>query len=58
MFSNVGIKCFKLWCVLCAVQFVTARHGTQHTPQPETLFTNIAELITTLIIFIVAPCIL
>ena len=24
MFSNVGKKCFKLWCVLCAVQFVTA----------------------------------
>ena len=23
MFSNVGKKCFKLWCVLCAVQFVT-----------------------------------
>ena len=22
MFSNVGKKCFKLWCVLCAVQFV------------------------------------
>jgi hypothetical protein len=21
MFSNVGKKCFKLWCVLCAVQF-------------------------------------
>ena len=28
MFSNVGKKCFKLRCVLCAVQFVspTARH--------------------------------
>ena len=24
MFSNVGKKCFKLWCVLCAV------HGTAH----------------------------
>jgi len=23
MFSKVGKKCFKLWCVLCAVQFVT-----------------------------------
>ena len=23
MFSNVGKKCFQLWCVLCAVQFVT-----------------------------------
>ena len=23
MFSNVRKKCFKLWCVLCAVQFVT-----------------------------------
>jgi hypothetical protein len=23
MSSNVGKKCFKLWCVLCAVQFVT-----------------------------------
>jgi len=22
MFSNVGKKCFKLWCVVCAVQFV------------------------------------
>jgi hypothetical protein len=22
MYSNVGKKCFKLWCVLCAVQFV------------------------------------
>ena len=22
MFSNVGKKCFKLWCVLCVVQFV------------------------------------
>jgi len=35
MFSNVGKKCFKLWCVLCAV------HGTQYTPQLETLFTTI-----------------
>ena len=41
MFSNVGKKLFKLWCVLCAV------HGTQHTPQLETLFTNIAEHLTT-----------
>ena len=40
MFSNVGKKCFKLWCVLCAVQFVTARH-TIHTTH------NIAEHITT-----------
>jgi hypothetical protein len=23
MSSNVGKKCFQLWCVLCAVQFVT-----------------------------------
>ena len=23
MFSNVGKKCFKLRCLLCAVQFVT-----------------------------------
>jgi hypothetical protein len=22
MSSNVGKNCFKLWCVLCAVQFV------------------------------------
>jgi hypothetical protein len=22
MFSNVGKKCFQLWCVLCAVQTV------------------------------------
>jgi hypothetical protein len=22
MFRNVGKKCFKLWCVLCDVQFV------------------------------------
>jgi len=36
-----GKKCFKLWCVLCAV------HGTQYTPQLETLFTNIAEHLTT-----------
>ena len=46
MFNNVGKKGFKLWCVLCAVQFVTL-HGTQHTPQLETLFTNIAEHLTT-----------
>jgi hypothetical protein len=25
MSSNVGKKCFKLWCVLCAVQFVTRK---------------------------------
>ena len=29
MFSNIGKKCFKLWCVLCAVQFVT--HNTHHS---------------------------
>jgi hypothetical protein len=23
MFSNAGKKCFQLWCVLCAMQFVT-----------------------------------
>jgi hypothetical protein len=41
MSSKVGKKCFKLWCVLCAV------HGTQYTPQVtqytpqlETLFTT------------------
>jgi hypothetical protein len=34
MSSNVGKKCLKLWCVLCAMQFVTHKlHGTQHTPQ-------------------------
>ena len=32
MFSNVGKQCFKLWCVLCAVQFVTHKlHGAQYT---------------------------
>jgi hypothetical protein len=36
MSSNVGKKCFKLWCVLCAVKFVT-----------ELLFTNIAGHLTT-----------
>ena len=41
MFGNVGKKCFKPWCVLCAV------HGIQYTPQLETLFTNIAEHLTT-----------
>ena len=35
-----GKKCFKLRCVLCAV------HGTQYTPQLESLFTNIAEHLT------------
>jgi hypothetical protein len=45
MSSNVGKKCFQLWCVLCAVQFVT--HSTQYTPQLETLFTNIAGRLTT-----------
>ena len=43
MFSSVGKKCFKLWCVLCAV----LQHGTQYTPQLETLFTNTAEHLTT-----------
>jgi hypothetical protein len=32
---------YKLWCVLCAL------HGTQYTPQLETLFTNIAGHLTT-----------
>ena len=27
MFSNVGKKCFKLWCVLCAVHYTA--HNTQ-----------------------------
>ena len=39
-----GKKCFRLWCVLCAVHFVTELshklHGTQYTPQTETLFTT------------------
>jgi hypothetical protein len=26
MFSSVVEKCFKLWCVLCAVQCVTQSH--------------------------------
>ena len=30
MFSNIVKKCFKLWCVLCAVQFVTI-HTHTHT---------------------------
>ena len=48
MFSNLGKKCFKLWCVLCTVQFVTRKlHGTQYTPQFGTLFTNISEHLTT-----------
>ena len=46
MFSNVAKKCFKLRCVLYAVQFVTL-HDTQYTPQLETHFTNIAEHLTT-----------
>ena len=29
MFSNVGKKCFKLWCVLCAVQCTA--HSTHHS---------------------------
>jgi hypothetical protein len=33
MSSNVGKKFFKLWCVLCAVQFVTL---IRHTVQPFT----------------------
>jgi len=37
MFSNVGKKCFKRWCVLCAVQFVTARH-TIHTTAWNTFY--------------------
>jgi hypothetical protein len=42
MFSNVGKKCLKLWCVLCAVQFVTqtARH-TVHTTACTTTLLNI-----------------
>ena len=48
MFSNVGKKCFRLWCVLRAVLFVTHKlNGTQYTPQLETLFANIAERLTT-----------
>jgi hypothetical protein len=31
MSSNVGKKCFKLWCVLCAVQFVTEFSVTNWT---------------------------
>jgi hypothetical protein len=35
MSSNVGKKCFQLWCVLCAVQFVTHElHGTQPGDHP------------------------
>jgi hypothetical protein len=30
MSSNVGKKCFKLWCVLCAVQFVTLTNTAEH----------------------------
>ena len=41
MFSNVGKKCFKLWCVLCALQFVTncKAHNTQYdlVQKPSTL---------------------
>jgi hypothetical protein len=48
MFSSVGNKCFSLWCVLCAVQFVSHKlHGAQYTPQIETLFINIAGYLTT-----------
>jgi hypothetical protein len=39
MFNNVGKKCFKLWCVLCAVQCVTQSQTA--------LFTNIAGHLTT-----------
>jgi hypothetical protein len=46
MSSNVGKKCFKLCCVLCAVQFVKL-HGTQYTTRLETLFSNIAGHLTT-----------
>jgi hypothetical protein len=36
-----GKKCFKLLCVLFAVQFVSHKlHGKQYTPQLETLFTT------------------
>ena len=39
-----GKMCFKLLCVLCGVHCVTefshTLHGTQHTPQLETLFTT------------------
>ena len=43
MFSNVGKKCFQAAvCIVCR-----AVHGTQYTPQLETLFTNIAEHLTT-----------
>jgi hypothetical protein len=33
MFSNVGKKCFKQWCVLCAMQVVTncTAHSTHHS---------------------------
>ena len=33
MFSNVGKQCFKLWCVLCAVQFVTELRSVMLSPQ-------------------------
>ena len=39
MFSNIGKKCFKLWS--------HKLHDTQYTPHLETLFTNIAEHLTT-----------
>jgi hypothetical protein len=31
MSNNVGKKCFKLWCVLCDVQFVTLSQTARHT---------------------------
>jgi hypothetical protein len=55
MESGMGVvvwnrrKCFET-AFLVTVQFVTVSHklhGTQYTPQLETLFTNIAEHLTT-----------
>ena len=43
MFSNVVVKSVSS----CGVYCVPCRHGTQYTPQLETLFTNIAEYTTT-----------